>query len=71
MDFDSAVKAVGIENLPKEIGGRYKGGVFFDVPENTVSIEEAAKRHGISDRDVARMKKYVAELRKQKGQKTK
>ena len=71
MDFESAVEAVGIENLPKEIGGRHEGGTFFEIPQNTVSIEEAAKRHGISDRDVARMKKYVAELRKQKGKKLK
>jgi hypothetical protein len=71
MNFESAVEAVGIENLPKEMGGKHEGGVLLDVPENIVSIEEAAKRHGISNKDVANLKKYVADFRKLKRQKAK
>ena len=70
MDFDSAVEEVGIENLPKEIGGKHEGGKFFDIPPKTVSMEETAKRLGISQKEVVRMKKHIEEIKKQKKQNT-
>ena len=62
MDLDSAVKAVGIENLPKEIGGRYEGEKLVWNHETNVSMEEIGKKNGISDKEVLRIKLYLEEL---------
>ena len=70
MDLDSAVEAVGIENLPKEIGGRHEGAIFFESFQGAVSIEEFAEKQGISNKEVIRMKKHIEEVKKRKGKHT-
>ena len=66
MNLDSAVQAVGIENLPKEIGGRHKGGILFEPFQGSVSIEPFAEKQGISHKEVVRMKKHLEQVKKRK-----
>ena len=70
IDLDSAIEAVGIENLPKEIGGKHEGGIFFEPCQGAVSIEEFAEKQGISDKECVRMKQHLEEMRKRKEKRT-
>ena len=65
MNLESAVALVGIQNLPKDIGGEHNGGRFiFHFTQARPSIEEIAKKHGISHKEVVRMKKHVEKVKK-------
>ena len=63
MDLDSATKETDIQNLPKSIGGLHNEGHTY-TPDNTITLEEAAKQNTISDKEVIRLKKHINNMRK-------
>ena len=64
MDFNSAVAEVGIDNLPKYMGGTQEDG-FFKC-ETSMTLEEAGRRNGISDKEITRWQKHMEKIKARK-----
>lgn len=64
MDFNSAVAEVGVDNLPKYMGGTQEDN-FFEC-ETSITLEEAGRLNGVSDKEIARWKKHMEKIKTQK-----
>ena len=59
MDKKSAIKEMGIEGLPSFMGGKPPIEPSISPPETACTLEEVAKKHNISDSDVAKFREYL------------
>ena len=61
-DLESASAEIGIENVPKFLGGESPIEMTCDVPEKGPSFEEFGKSYNINEKDVQRMKQHVIQV---------